>query len=133
MPPFFQDDWLNDYYDAKSGAASDAAADAAGLHSLHQPAAALCVQRRGSDGAVLAAGDACDAAATPADAAAGPIADVAAAPASCIATSDYRFVYLGPKVQASLFLSALHSADLLMGHTECLTWCCLSVSSCTPT
>ena len=105
-PPFFRDDWLNDYYDAKSRAASDTAAFATGVHSPHQPAAVRCVQRKGSDGAVLAAGDACNAAAATPDAAAGRTGDVAATPASCIATSDYRFVYLGPKVRPSSVLKS---------------------------
>ena len=139
LPPykqFFRDDWLNDYYDVKSGAASGTAAGSTSVHILHQLAAARCAQRRCSDGAVPAAGEASKDAAAPAHLPAAEAADaagdVAAAPASCIATSDYRFVYLGPKVPLSV-LSVLHLADPPLGHTSRPIWCFISVASCTPT
>ena len=67
-PAFFVDDWLNGYYDARAAARPGSQAVGSGAAQEEPP---------GGDGA--AAGD-------------------GRQPDPCIATSDYRFVYLGPEV-----------------------------------
>lgn len=107
-PPFFADDWLNDYYDAKTAARrfpnttpseprppSESQPPQDSSHSAlgkaHAATAAIPA------GGHRAAGDSGDLGADTAQA------------ASCIATSDYRFVYLGPKVSCSAGCSNLRS------------------------
>jgi hypothetical protein len=102
-PQWFVDDWLNDYYDIKSGAVRPNTSSSMGSCSRQAPAGAPYTTPTGRIGAMPAARNRSSDPAPTDDqpTAAGPAAreNAAAAPASCIATSDYRFVYLGPKVQ----------------------------------
>ena len=92
MPNYFRDDWLNDYYDMCRAARSAAdAAPRAGVSATRSAAACDATNGGGVNSETL------------------PQAPGLAP--SRLADSDYRFVYLGPKVTG------------LLSGLSCIGWC----------